>query len=387
MDRANPSSAEAPPPVPTASSAVPPTDTPSVTQTSGQAGVPGIQTAQPASVPAPDDTKDQQSSDRKPQTEVTTSQQPPPQSTFELPPSRQATITDDAPPQRPQQPVSTAATQEATTTSGVRPRTGSTQGGPTTDLAPQRSNPPTPPITRPALPNIRTTRSAMTTSMEKLGDTDTLSGLGLNELHRDSAVPTNQTLPPLPPVRLVDNGLPRRQRTLDGSALGHMPTTRRSGIDWIVPVEEKRRVTVGERVEPTIQFAIAQRDKFAQRAKTLGLAINGAIGLQVILGSLTTGLSGVGVTGRSTAVTTTVLGAFTTLVASYLAKVRGSSEPEFSRARMKHLDRFIREAQSFVLDHGHVDTNEWDNEIDQLRQEFEGLLTKTKKEKKSETAA
>lgn len=201
---------------------------------------------------------------------------------------------------------------------------------------------------------------------------------------------TSQPLPVLPPVRLVDNGLPRRQRTLDGhgSALGHGPPTRRSGIDWIVPLEEKRRRTVAERVQPTIDFAIIERAKSAAKARNQSWAINGAIALQVLLGSLTTGLSAVA-TGstKQTSVATTVLGALTTMIASYLAKVRGSNEPEFSRSRVKDLDRFIRESESLLLDHGHVDTNEFDAEIDRLRQEFESLITKTKEEKKSLSSA
>lgn len=236
MDRANPSPADVPSSVPTASSAMPP---PSTTPTPGLAGVPDTQVAQSVSFPTPYGAEGQQSSDRQFQREATMSQQPQP-SPAEHPPSRQTVNTDGAAPQRPQQPAPAAATHETLATSGARPTTDSTLAGLSTDMH-QRSSPPTPP--RQPLPQIRTARSAMASSMEKLEDSDTLSGLGINELHRDSAARTTQPLPVLPPVRLMDSGMPRRQRTLDGhgSGLGHHPSTRRSGIDWIVPVEEKVR--------------------------------------------------------------------------------------------------------------------------------------------------
>lgn len=69
----------------------------------------------------------------------------------------------------------------------------------------------------------------------------------------------------------------------------------RSGIDWIVPVDEKtfRQKAIGERLDPTLITAISERDKCALNAKMAGYALNAAIGLQVILGSLTTGLAAV----------------------------------------------------------------------------------------------
>jgi hypothetical protein len=41
-----------------------------------------------------------------------------------------------------------------------------------------------------------------------------------------------------------------------------------------------------------------------------------------------------------------------TALASYLAKARGSGEPEFSNLRSRELSTFIREVQAFVLDKG-----------------------------------
>ena len=90
-----------------------------------------------------------------------------------------------------------------------------------------------------------------------------------------------------------------------------------SGIDWIVPTEEgvsNRRLntldlftiskykevrihTVGERLQPTLDIAIIEKDKYSAKAKWTGFTLNAAIGMQVLLGSLTTGLSALAVTG------------------------------------------------------------------------------------------
>lgn len=47
-----------------------------------------------------------------------------------------------------------------------------------------------------------------------------------------------------------------------------------------------------------------------------------------------------------------VLGGTSTILASYLAKVRGSGEPEMSSIRSRELDSFLREVDAFVLDQG-----------------------------------
>ncbi|KAF8805343.1 hypothetical protein BYT27DRAFT_7224969 [Phlegmacium glaucopus] len=142
------------------------------------------------------------------------------------------------------------------------------------------------------------------------------------------------------------------------------------GIDWIVPTEEKRAVplTVGERLQPTIDIAIVERERYAAKAKWTGYALNIAIGLQVLLGSLTTGLSASGIAGGKS------VSASATLVASYLARARGSNEPELSITRNKDLDQFIRECQSFILDHGHVLGTEFDDVLIGFRRRFEELL-------------
>ncbi|THH04265.1 hypothetical protein EW146_g10222 [Bondarzewia mesenterica] len=71
------------------------------------------------------------------------------------------------------------------------------------------------------------------------------------------------------------------------------------GVSWIVPEEKRarREMTVGERLQPTIDSAERERDKAAMRAKWTGRTLNGAIGVQVLLGALTTGL-GAALTGK-----------------------------------------------------------------------------------------
>lgn len=149
----------------------------------------------------------------------------------------------------------------------------------------------------------------------------------------------------------------------------------RSGIDWIVPVDEKtfRQKAIGERLDPTLITAISERDKCALNAKMAGYALNAAIGLQVILGSLTTGLAAV-TSGRQTAIATTVLGGLSTIVASYLARARGSNEPELSIARLKDLEQFIRECEAFKMDNGHVYGDKFDSALEDFRARFEELL-------------
>lgn len=71
---------------------------------------------------------------------------------------------------------------------------------------------------------------------------------------------------------------------------------------------------------------------------------------------------------------TSILGGLSTLVASYLAKVRGSNEPELSIRRVRDLDAFIRETETFVLDKGHTIGTDEDQTITALRNKFEELL-------------
>ena len=58
-----------------------------------------------------------------------------------------------------------------------------------------------------------------------------------------------------------------------------------------------RGLTIGERLQPTLDTAIIEKDKCASKARWSGIALNAAIGLQVLFGSLTTGLSALSVAG------------------------------------------------------------------------------------------
>jgi hypothetical protein len=67
-------------------------------------------------------------------------------------------------------------------------------------------------------------------------------------------------------------------------------------------------------------------------------------------------------------------GGFSTIVASYLARARGSNEPELSIARVKDLEQFLRECEAFHMDHGHKVSHDQDDKIDGFRRRFEELL-------------
>ncbi|KAG0704075.1 hypothetical protein DFH29DRAFT_849452 [Suillus ampliporus] len=153
-----------------------------------------------------------------------------------------------------------------------------------------------------------------------------------------------------------------------------------SGIGWIVPeVEEKphvRRRTLGERLAPSIDNAQKERAQYAKKARWTGLALNFAIGLQVLLGALTTGISAA-TSGKQTSIGISILGGAATLVASYLARMRGSNEPELSITRVKDLDQFLRDCLAFKMDHGHEYGTPGDSlnaDLEHLRRRFEELL-------------
>ncbi|KAF8181507.1 hypothetical protein BJ912DRAFT_610313 [Pholiota molesta] len=140
--------------------------------------------------------------------------------------------------------------------------------------------------------------------------------------------------------------------------------------------------SVKNRLSKTIESATSERDKYAARARLTGWALNIAIGLQVLLGSLTTGLSAVATEGKNAAVSTTILGALATLVASYLARARGSNEPELSITRVKDLDHFLRDCNNFSDDHGDYVGHDHDDQLEKFRQRFEELLGNANGERK-----
>ena len=71
-------------------------------------------------------------------------------------------------------------------------------------------------------------------------------------------------------------------------------------------------------------------------------------------------------------ISVSVLGSLATLVASYLARTRGSSEPETSLLRKQALNNFIRRLRSFILDFGWQDGH--DQVVENFRNELERLL-------------
>ena len=64
----------------------------------------------------------------------------------------------------------------------------------------------------------------------------------------------------------------------------------------------------------------------------------------------------------------------TTVVASYLARTRGSNEPELSITRVKDLEKFIREVESYMLDYGLHTGDDHDTKIAAFRTSFEEIL-------------
>ncbi|KAI0300683.1 hypothetical protein B0F90DRAFT_1722372 [Multifurca ochricompacta] len=175
------------------------------------------------------------------------------------------------------------------------------------------------------------------------------------------------SLPPAPPPHSRSRA--RHLRSLgDDSYL--VPDT-----SWIVPEEKETRQvrTAPERLQPTIDAATDERDKAAKRAKMTGYSINVAIGIQVVLGALTTGL-GAALSGKSSSVAISVLGGASTIAASYLARTRGTNEPELSLLRAKSLNQFLREVHAFKLDHGHKVGHALDERIEGFRLGLEGML-------------
>lgn len=166
---------------------------------------------------------------------------------------------------------------------------------------------------------------------------------------------------------------------------------------------------MGARLDPTLKEALKVRDGakwqgtrrchdpathlfifLVYLAKWIAYSINIAIALQICLGALTTAL-GASLSGHSvrlaifvniwtTGLTThiqisisiAVLGSLATLVASYLARTRGSSEPENSLLREQALNNFIRRLESFILDKGMQGGH--DQVVENFRNELERLL-------------
>ncbi|KAI0085256.1 hypothetical protein BDY19DRAFT_863092, partial [Irpex rosettiformis] len=104
-----------------------------------------------------------------------------------------------------------------------------------------------------------------------------------------------------------------------------------------------------------------------------GWSLNIAIGAQVILGALTTGVAAA-TTGRQTSIAITVLGVLATLAASYLAKARGSGEPEASALRCRELENFVRDLQNLGIDRGAKLGGEHDELVQTFRDRYEKIM-------------
>ena len=76
-----------------------------------------------------------------------------------------------------------------------------------------------------------------------------------------------------------------------------------------------------------------------------------ALGLQLVIGALITSVSAI-TTGEQTSIAISVLGGMSTLAASYLAKARGSNEPEHSIIKCRDLENLVRELEATILDQG-----------------------------------
>jgi SMODS and SLOG-associating 2TM effector domain len=74
------------------------------------------------------------------------------------------------------------------------------------------------------------------------------------------------------------------------------------------------------------------------KAQSVGYAVNIVLALQVIVGALITGIAAAAAP-ESSRISTSVLGGISTLIAGFLARVRGSGEPELSKEKIEILEK------------------------------------------------
>ncbi|KZT35162.1 hypothetical protein SISSUDRAFT_1131318 [Sistotremastrum suecicum HHB10207 ss-3] len=146
--------------------------------------------------------------------------------------------------------------------------------------------------------------------------------------------------------------------------------------------------TVAARLAPVLDAARRTRQKASRKARHAEHSLNLAIGLQIVIGALTAGLSAV-TPGRSTQIMNAILGIFATIVSGFLARMRGSGQPELSINTKRDMDKLIRDIEAFIVDWGHktprftvaaetenpasVEDQELAKRIDYFRREY-GLL-------------
>jgi len=158
-------------------------------------------------------------------------------------------------------------------------------------------------------------------------------------------------------------------------------TVRSSGVP--LPTE---RGSFAKRVAPTLMLAHKEHAKCKWTSSSTAFYMNVAIGLQIILGALTTGISAA-TSGKASSLATATFGGVLTLLASYLARVRGSGEPERSKARAKDFGNLIRDIDSAIIDRGWMvnkrkngepvnehEKDDIDAEIENFRLRFENLM-------------
>lgn len=62
-------------------------------------------------------------------------------------------------------------------------------------------------------------------------------------------------------------------------------------------------------------------------------------------------------------------------MSAFLARVRGTREPERSKSHSENLEKYIRDLKAFVEDHGMSTGQEHNERIDRFRDEFSRLQT------------
>lgn len=96
-------------------------------------------------------------------------------------------------------------------------------------------------------------------------------------------------------------------------------------------------LSVAERLRPTLETAQQHQKTYSTQATVYAVVLNVCITLQILLGAMITALAAVA--SKHAGATTAVLGACSTLVATYLAKARSGGEPESSRGRSTDLEK------------------------------------------------
>ncbi|KAK0429747.1 hypothetical protein EV421DRAFT_1946385 [Armillaria borealis] len=165
-------------------------------------------------------------------------------------------------------------------------------------------------------------------------------------------------------------------------------------LDWIVPYESKIHVkSVEERIIPTIIAAELERKKYVEHAIMKGYTMNIAIGIQLLVGALTTAISAL-VTGTRDAISITIvlpILVFIILPArGYIERLQQHSspepedrtKPERSLMVARDLEQFIRECKAFLVDFGSSTEDVHKREVQRLRNRFEEILGDADVEKK-----